>query len=408
MNLLNKFFSYRSIQTVILISLGFLFLYFGLTSLFKRIGWCDGYALGDWLITYEDGGFKRRGLSGSILIFLSRFSGIYVSKILLSFLCFIYLIFIVLFIDLFRKVNWNFSFIIYFLLPTTFFFSINDFYVFGRKEILFFLLILIFVWSYNRINIYSWKYVVSLSSVLSFLTLLHELVVFFTSYFLFIYFLDFLYKKKGSLFKIFVLGCSTFVPALLIFLFGAEINEGKSWEIFKHLGVGPNVMNGILSWPKEGFGQGKINALEFAKSHHYERYIIPYIITMLSLVYMVIKNIGVNKKSFKLILCLILFQALSFPIFFLTIDWGRWLNIHFMSILLFSLLFMKSNNNYQISFRQFILLLKKPTFIFKILIIIVLMFGFSMEHVEEGFVIGQNQLLINIRDLFWQIRHLKF
>jgi hypothetical protein len=28
----------------------------------------DGYILADWLINYEDGGFKRRGLSGSFFL----------------------------------------------------------------------------------------------------------------------------------------------------------------------------------------------------------------------------------------------------------------------------------------------------------------------------------------------------
>lgn len=408
MSILNRFISYRNIQTILLILVSILFLYFGLTSLLKRISWCDGYALGDWLITYEDGGFKRRGLSGYILIFLSRFSGIYVSKILFGFLCIVYILFVYLFIDLFRKIKWDFSFLLLFMLPTTFFFSIHDFYVFGRKEILFFLLILFFVWSYNKKNIYSWKYISFLSISLFFLTLLHELVVFFTSYFLFVYLVDFLSKRKGSLFKIFVLGCSTFVPAFIIFLFGVEINEGKSWEIFKNLGVGPNVMKGILSWPKEGFGQGKINALEFAKEHNYERYLISYLITMLSIVYLIIRNIKIPLDSIKLILCLLLFQLVSFPIFFLTIDWGRWLNLHFISILFFSLIYLKSNENFKITLKEIFEMLKKPIVLIKVFFIIVLMFGFSMEHVEEGFVLGQNKLLLNIRDLFWQLRNFRF
>jgi hypothetical protein len=35
-------------------------------------------------------------------------------------------------------------------------------------------------------------------------------------------------------------------------------------------------------------------------------------------------------------------------------------------------------------------------------------FGFSMDHVDIGFKLGQNDLLIQIRDLIWNIRHINF
>ena len=36
----------------------------------------EGYILGDWLINYQDGGFKRRGLSGSFFFLLQDFTGL--------------------------------------------------------------------------------------------------------------------------------------------------------------------------------------------------------------------------------------------------------------------------------------------------------------------------------------------
>jgi hypothetical protein len=36
----------------------------------------DGYILGDWLVNYQDGGFKRRGLSGSFFFLLQDMTGV--------------------------------------------------------------------------------------------------------------------------------------------------------------------------------------------------------------------------------------------------------------------------------------------------------------------------------------------
>ncbi|MFY7815740.1 MAG: hypothetical protein ACOVRK_11210 [Chryseobacterium taeanense] len=36
----------------------------------------DGYILADWLINYQDGGFKRRGLSGSFFFLLQDLTGL--------------------------------------------------------------------------------------------------------------------------------------------------------------------------------------------------------------------------------------------------------------------------------------------------------------------------------------------
>ena len=45
----------------------------------------DGYVLGDWLINYQDGGFKRRGISGSLFFFLQDFSGLNLNILVFSF-----------------------------------------------------------------------------------------------------------------------------------------------------------------------------------------------------------------------------------------------------------------------------------------------------------------------------------
>ena len=409
MNFLQNKFSFIQLQTLILMFIGFLFLWLGLPSLYKRISWCDGYALGDWLINYEDGGFKRRGLSGSLFIFLSRISGIYIGKFVFLFISVQYVLFVTLFVTYFRRIKFDFWLVLFTLLPTVILFPINDLYAFGRKEILLFNLFLFFIISYKKIDVYSWKYIGFLSTLISVITLFHELVVFYIPYILLIYFKDLRIEKRGSFLKIMVVGLSTFVPALLIFLVGAEINEGYSWEIFKDLGVSKNVMNGIFSWPKEGFGKGQVNALTFALKNNYLLYFISYFITFSVFSVLIIKNPSLKLNITKTLFFHFLLLFISLPIFFLTIDWGRWLNIHFICLLfIISLLYKEIDKSLQYSFKQIFNKMISKNKIIKSLIILFFVFGVTMQHVDVGFKIGQNNLLIQLRDLFWNLRHLNF
>ena len=408
MNLPQIKLSFLQLQTIILVLIGILFLLLGLPSLYKRISWCDGYALGDWIINYEDGGFKRRGLSGSFFILTSEITGIYIGKLVFTFITALYVLFVVQCVLFFRKIKLDFSLVVLILIPTSLFFPINDLYAFGRKEILLFNIFLFFLIIRDKYNIYSWKYILLFSFLISVSTLFHELIVFYVPYIMLIYWIDYKLKVKETLFKIGVIGLSSFIPALLIFLFGKDVNEGRSWEIFKSLGVSSNVMNGIFSWPKEGFGKGQVNALIFAKSRHYYLYFVSYLVTIISFCFLFIKNRWLGFSSSKVIFTHMLLLFLSIPIFFLTIDWGRWLNIHFICSLFFILAYYLKNDNRKFVTLQQSLTNIKIDSIVKSFIFIFIIFGFTMFHVDIGFQLGQNGFLTSIRDLFWQIRHLIF
>lgn len=409
MSLLTEKRSIIHFQTFFLILIGLGVLFIGLPSLYKRITWCDGYALGDWLINYEDGGFKRRGLSGSIFILIHNISKVYIGKIVFIFISILYILFYTMFVYYFRKIKLDFLLILYTFLPTVLLFPINDLYAFGRKEILLFIVFLYFSISYKSRNIYSWKYIFLLSLLLSVTTLFHELAVFYTPYILTIYFIEYRESKLGSLLKIFVIGLSSFLPALVIFLFGAEINEGKSWMIFKNLGISPNIMNGIFSWPKEGFGDGKMNALSFANKNHYYLYTVPYIITLTIFILLITKNCIFKYKLKTILITHVILLLFSLPIFFLTIDWGRWLNIHFMCMLFISSIYYKKiNHSLKTSYKEILFHLFTIRNLLKLIILLTLTFFITMKHVDKGFLIGQNNLLQELRDNFWCLRHFIF
>ena len=397
---LNKEISVTKLQTYFLCFFFVLFLYFGLSDVYRRIAWCDGTLLADWLINYQDGGYKRRGLSGVITIPISKWTGIYIGKIVFGIISFLYLLLAWLFILYFRRIKFSFSFLLVFLLPTTLLFPINDFYAFARKEFLFYILLVFFLISKRKCDIYSWKYVVFLSTIIVFITHLHESIVFYISYILILYFIDYLVLKKGGLVKIFVLGCSAFIPAFCIFIFGVNVNMGGSWEIFRSLGVNKNIMDGILAYPIEGFGSDKTNSISFALEKRYEFHFISYLITVLVFYYFIIKNKELSIYLKKIILIHLILLLISLPLFYLTIDWGRWLNIHFVSSFLILVSYLPILENTKTNLKKslnYVFNIKNSV---KILMLFLITFGFTMRHVEDGFILGLNNTFFSLRDLF--------
>lgn len=63
---MGKYFEKHIISLIFILSVGFLF-YRIMSNLYHLdIVARDGWSFADWLINYEDGGFKRRGISGSL------------------------------------------------------------------------------------------------------------------------------------------------------------------------------------------------------------------------------------------------------------------------------------------------------------------------------------------------------
>jgi hypothetical protein len=168
-------------------------------------------------------------------------------------------------------------------------------------------------------------------------------------------------------------------------------------------------MNGIFSWPKEGFGKGQVNALMFARSKQYYLYAVSYFLTIISFFYFFMKNNWFGFSRIKIMLTHLFLFFISLPIFFLTIDWGRWLNIHFICMLFLVLTYYSKINTKKLTdLSSFLVKFLNVESLIKFVVLIFIVFGFSMYHVDLGFKLGQNVLLTSIRDLFWHIRHVRF
>jgi hypothetical protein len=376
-----------------------------------RIDNSDGYALGDWLINFEDGGFKRRGLGGSFFLWVSRLTNVYVGNLVYYFILFFYFLFVGLtwFYLKSKKISLQFWAIL--LTPSCFLFFVNDQYAFGRKEILLFTIGILYLLLTQKNKIREWKYSILIASLIFVFSFFHELIFFYLPYFVII---AYIHSKQNNLqLPIKQLGLivmSSFIPTVLIFFLGGDINQGQTWSVLKEYGVKESIMEGIMSWPKEGFSGDKQNALKFAREHNYKTYLISFLITYIPILLFVIKyktTLLTLKNFFLISLAALLF---SWPIFFLTIDWGRWLNIHFIFIILtFSLFlpFFNTENNRIYNLKKKPILNLKSVLPRTLLLIFMILnlFSWRMKHVDKGFLIERNNTYLTVRKILLSFKN---
>ncbi|WP_299181164.1 hypothetical protein [uncultured Chryseobacterium sp.] len=291
----------------------------------------DGYILADWLINYEDGGFKRRGLSGSFFFLLQDLTGISLNYLVYSCQFIIISLFFWLYVKLIRYKITTLLYLSLLLSAIGFVGLLNTVTYVGKKEFIVFLLFTWFVYLLDQDKLFKLKeYVFCVLLCIS--TLLHEVTLFFVPYFAIA-----LYLKTGKLeikryIKYFI---SVGVPAALIILFGKNVNEGMSLEILSQRGVYPTY--GIFYWD--------INERQYIKEHiaEYRLYFVSLVISIVHLSYY-LKYLTGQKLLSILLAGAFLF---SLPLFYLAIDWGRWMYIHMMLVIvLFALLLKKGDSIY--------------------------------------------------------------
>ncbi len=291
----------------------------------------DGYILADWLINYEDGGFKRRGLSGSFFFIIQDVTGFSLNYIVYFFQFVIISLFFWCYTKLIRYKLTDLLYLSLLLSSIGFVGLLNTVTYVGKKEFIVFLLFTYFVYILDHDKLSKYKeYLFCLLLFIS--TLLHEVTLFYIPYFAIA-----LYVKNGKLeikryIKYFL---AVIIPAAALIAFGKNVNEGMSLEILNKRGVHPTY--GIFYW--------NIDERQYIKEHlnEYLLYFISLGISVFHVGYY-LKYLNGRKILYILLIGAFIF---SFPLFYLAIDWGRWLYIHMMLIIiLFAMMLKKGDSVY--------------------------------------------------------------
>lgn len=290
----------------------------------------DGYILGDWLINYQDGGFKRRGLSGSFFFLLQDLSGIPLHYLVYGFQVVIISLFFYYYFKLIQYKETTFLYLSLLLSSLGFVGLFNCVDYVGKKEFIVFFLFTYFIYHLNKNALSKPKeYLISLGLFIA--MFFHEITLFFVPYFFIALYLK-THKLEFKQYLKYIL--AVFVPAVLIVLFGHEINEGNSLEILKNRGV--VLTKGIFFW--------NINERIYINEHlnQYLLYIISLGISVFHLWY----YLKYQTERKVLSIWLVLAFLFSLPLFYLAIDWGRWMYIHMMFIIVLVALLLKDSDSY--------------------------------------------------------------
>ncbi|AZA78944.1 hypothetical protein EG347_16205 [Chryseobacterium sp. G0186] len=283
----------------------------------------NGWYLGEWLINYQDGGFKRRGLFGTLFIFINELTGISLQYIVFAFVALLYSLFFTFLIQLFARKKNTLLTLSTLLLPAGLGMILKDPTIIAKKEIFIFLLYLFYF-----LRLESKKTVKDLAVTFFIIVAIlnHEAAFFYIPFVSFTYFVKdgsttFIKLKKILLYH--------FAPAavvmLVLYQFGYSISTENSLQFLKNHGL-DLALKGIYGYDPH------YNVLNFYKSHlyGYQTYLISLFFASLTFfIYCRFNKISINKKF------LVIQFIFLVPLFYIAYDWGRWINIFFTLLTIF-------------------------------------------------------------------------
>ncbi len=325
----------------------------------------DGYVLGDWLINYQDGGFKRRGLSGSFFFFLQDLTGFQLNILVFLVQVIIITIFFYFFVKIIVSKSITLWYLSLLLSPLGFIAYFNCVDYVGKKEFILFAIFSYFVYQINCSTLTRKKeYIICILIFIA--TLFHEIVFFFIPYFVL---LLIIYNKNIN-FKLYIkYFLAGFVPVILILFFGNEINEGNSLQILKERGVVIN--NGIFFW--------NVNEREYivSQAKDYSLYVISFLISFFHIKF----YLKIEKLDEKIGWGFLFAFLYTLPLFLLAIDWGRWFYIHMIMIIMVLGFLLKAKKDGDLSKTQFVI--NKSNIV--LLLFIVFSLAYRVEMSGKGF-----------------------
>ena len=290
---------------------------------------------GDWLINYQ-GGFVRRGFIGEILYFFHKLLFIDLDKIIFSFVISIY-IFISFF--LFKSIEYlenNYENILIFLSPGFFIYPIMNSGVIGRKDILLIFCIAFFVFFEKKINN---KYLFpSLIVAILILCFSHASFIFYSPYLIFLYFLI---KQNRNLkikkLEIFSIILTILITAISLQYFsGSEIITKQICLSVKEFANKSCGIDDQLFWLSMPFDIRIPRQLNFYKALFPNNLFVYALSTILVFFFISIRlknskfnNLILNSNFITPFFIFILLFIFTSPVYFLSIDWGRYIYLSY-------------------------------------------------------------------------------
>ena len=288
----------------------------------------------DWLINYQ-GGFTRRGLFGEILFILHKVSGLGLDLILYLGVTAMYFVFFLFLYKILKKSDLNFLNTLILFSPLSFTYLALNKTLAGRKEILLFFLLVVFFYNLKNIKFENIKYWIIFILTVSSLT--HFGFIFYSPFLI----LSFIYLYPEKKFKdLFIQILPILFSGLLIVLFTFYSTIYSKPEIFE---ICESIKNFVKNCPTEtyidvlNYSISDIRAINisYAGNYYFIKYLIYFILSFTPITIALI-NLRNNKnyKIKKLFIFLSISIICTIPVFYLGVDYGRYLNWQYMFVLL--------------------------------------------------------------------------
>ena len=311
---------------ILILVLGFIFTYL-LNHLANNISLGgNNFSQGDWLIN-SHAGLTRRFMIGDILLYLSDFFDIGLLKLLGFFQgCILFFLFFNLYILKDLIPGWLFW--IFLTSPAFFpFFWFLDPLGAFRKEIIIYLAIFAQILAFKRSSIYIYVFSLLLA-LIAFLS--HEALVLFSPIIILINYLyyDGVFRSEVKAVYSVLIAVFALIGVCFGLLFSNSVVSSDLCAVLMQRNLSPQICSGAIAWlnypSSYGFSDWDIfKIIEKSISQ-----ILSYII-FISPLFFVMMRAGSPWIEIRWLLLL----GLPFlPLYFVAVDWGRWLNFHVFSI----------------------------------------------------------------------------
>ncbi|WP_312902113.1 EpsG family protein [Chryseobacterium taichungense] len=293
---------------------------------------CNGYAFADWLINYQEAGFSRRGLPGTVFVFLYHVFSIKVQYAVFFTQTIVYVLFFYFLYKLFRGKKANLIDALFLFTPFCLWGFFSDPAIGARKDGVLWLLFVAFTYYLSQNKLTKTKeYIFLLLFAVS--VFIHESFVFYASYFLIVLYL---HNGKIDIKKSILILLSFCVPAGIILLTGINTDYHKTLQIVRECNINLQKEN-IFDWKET----------QLIKIDYYTKEIKNLSLYAISVIlqlgfitfYMFLKKFTPENRK-KLLMAFALAFFVSIPLFLIAIDIGRWFYNSFIlfEILLISLI----------------------------------------------------------------------
>lgn len=296
----------------------------------------SSYQYSDWLINYQ-GGFVRRAFIGEFFFKIFQLTKIPLDIVVFSFVSAFYIIFAILFSRILKKIKLNFLTVLIILSPISFIYPLMEQKVSGRKDIMFILAVAILALFLEKFKFKNQKYLIIFLTLIT--TFSHSGFFVYTPILLLIFIIINHKKKLADMFREIFLIVSSFSIMFFLIIFNTSVDEGSISKICNSISIylpncGITDYISFLRWSLEY----EIELVEtiWNAENYLIFYILAFIAVNIPIMYAIYNTKISNKKYDKInpLFIFLLVNLVTFPIYYIGADYGRYMYIGYISLLI--------------------------------------------------------------------------